>query len=391
MKFGLFYNPQVPKPLGQKDWDADQERRIFSEMFEQVELADRLGFDYVFLGEHHFTPEYAHNSSTEVLLGALARSTKNIRLGTGIVHISHNDPIRTAERIATIDVISDGRVEFGMGPGGPHEIAPFLGELDQDAIRRRAKEAAQIAVDVLSSPGRYPGASTEFFDIPPLNVQPKGLQKPHPPLWASTSSTAGVVDTALRGMGLLILTAGGAADVAEKVELYWETLLSACTPVGQSVNPAVFSFANGIVAPTDELAEERAREGLEFFAYGLLGGSALGVSAEDFHLYQAFCDYKEGRGDARAFVPPFDFAQSPGHIVAGVDRALQLVEQIEATHADAILFTQQQGWTKHEHIMESIELIGTHIIPVIASRHDAHRSWRAEKLASFGFPVHSSV
>jgi alkanesulfonate monooxygenase SsuD/methylene tetrahydromethanopterin reductase-like flavin-dependent oxidoreductase (luciferase family) len=391
VKFGLFYNPQIPKPLGQRDWDPDQERDKFAEMFEQVELADRLGFDYVFLGEHHFTPEYAHNSSSEVLLGGLARSTKQIRLGTGIVHISHNDPVRTAERIATVDLISDGRVEFGMGPGSPHEIAPFLGNLSREEIHERSRQAAQIASDILGSTGLYPGTKTEYFDVPPVNVAPKPYQRPHPPLWASTTSTEGAIDAAERGLGLLILTAGGTDDVAAKVKLYWETFLARSKPIGRAANPAVFSFANGLVAPTDELAEERAREGVEFFGYGLMGGAVLGVSEPDFHLYETFRDFKEGRGDKRPFVPPFDFAASPGHIVAGVDRAKKMVEDIEATNADAMLFTQQEGWTKHEHIMESIELIGEHIIPEIRARHGEHQAWRAEQLKSYSYPTNSSV
>jgi hypothetical protein len=94
MKFGVFYNPMVPRAPGQQDWDPGQERKAFTEMLEQIRFADSLGFDYAFLGEHHFMPEYAHNSATEVLLGALAATTRNIRLGTGIVHASHNDPVR---------------------------------------------------------------------------------------------------------------------------------------------------------------------------------------------------------------------------------------------------------------------------------------------------------
>jgi hypothetical protein len=79
---------------GQQDWDSGQERRAFTEMLEQIRFADSLGFDYAFLGAHHLMPEYAHNSATEVQFGVLAATTRNIRLGTGIVHASHNDPVR---------------------------------------------------------------------------------------------------------------------------------------------------------------------------------------------------------------------------------------------------------------------------------------------------------
>lgn len=117
MKFGLFYELQLPKPLESDQWDPDDERRIIQEMLEQVELADKLGFDIVFQVEHHFLEEYSHSSAPEVVLAAASQRTKNIRLGHGIIQMPfrHNHPARTAERIATLDLLSNGRVEFGAG------------------------------------------------------------------------------------------------------------------------------------------------------------------------------------------------------------------------------------------------------------------------------------
>src|SRR5438445_5539160 len=117
MKFGLFYELQLPKPYDGEAWDPDAERRIYHEMLEQVELADRLGFDYVFEVEHHFLEEYSHSSAPEIFLAAASQRTKNIRLGHGICLMPprYNHPARVAERIATLDLVSDGRVEFGTG------------------------------------------------------------------------------------------------------------------------------------------------------------------------------------------------------------------------------------------------------------------------------------
>lgn len=119
MKFGLFYELQLPKPLDNDQWDPDDERRIIKEALDQIEFADRLGFDYVFEVEHHFLEEYSHSSAPEVVLAAASQRTKRIRLGHGIVHMppGHNHPARVAERVATLDLISDGRVEFGTGEG----------------------------------------------------------------------------------------------------------------------------------------------------------------------------------------------------------------------------------------------------------------------------------
>jgi len=117
MKFGLFYELQLPKPYDNDTWNPKDEYRIIQEMLDQVELADKLGFDYVFQVEHHFLEEYSHSAAPEVVLAAASQRTKNIRLGHGIVQMpaGHNHPARTAERVATLDLVSNGRVEFGTG------------------------------------------------------------------------------------------------------------------------------------------------------------------------------------------------------------------------------------------------------------------------------------
>ena len=112
MKFGIFYEHQLPRP-----WEADSELKLFQDALEQVEFADKLGIDTVWEVEHHFLEEYSHSSAPEVFLAACSQRTRNIRLGHGIVQTSpaYNHPARTAERIATLDLVSKGRVEFGSG------------------------------------------------------------------------------------------------------------------------------------------------------------------------------------------------------------------------------------------------------------------------------------
>src|SRR5499426_419871 len=112
MKFGLFYEHQLPRP-----WDEGDELRLFQDALAQVEFADKLGFDTVWEVEHHFLEEYSHSSAPEVFLAACSQRTRRIRLGHGIVQLppNYNHPARVAERIATLDLISGGRVEFGTG------------------------------------------------------------------------------------------------------------------------------------------------------------------------------------------------------------------------------------------------------------------------------------
>ncbi len=112
MKFGMLYEHQLPRP-----WSEGDELRLFQEALDQVELADRLGIDYAWEVEHHFLEEYSHSSAPEVFLAACSQRTRRIRLGHGIVVLppAYNPPARVAERIATLDLVSHGRVDFGTG------------------------------------------------------------------------------------------------------------------------------------------------------------------------------------------------------------------------------------------------------------------------------------
>src|SRR5213083_3238300 len=112
MRFGIFYEHQLPRP-----WTEDLEHRLLNDALEQVEIADRVGFDCVWEVEHHFLEEYSHSSAPEVFLAAASQRTQRIRLGHGIVQIppQFNHPARVAERAATLDLVSGGRVELGTG------------------------------------------------------------------------------------------------------------------------------------------------------------------------------------------------------------------------------------------------------------------------------------
>src|SRR5262249_51622466 len=123
MKFGIFYEHQLPRP-----WSEGSEQKLITDALEQVELADRVGFDVVWEVEHHFLEEYSHSSAPEVFLAACSQRTRDIHLGHGIIQTApaYNHPARTAERIAMLDLVSGGRVEFGSGESSSDaELAGF--------------------------------------------------------------------------------------------------------------------------------------------------------------------------------------------------------------------------------------------------------------------------
>src|SRR5205807_6286487 len=121
MKFGIFYELQLPRP-----WGPDDERQLYQNALTQVELADKLGYDYAWEVEHHFLEEYSHSPAPEVFLGAASQRTKRIRLCHGIMQLTTTHPARCAERIAALDLLSNGRVEFGTGESASiTELQPF--------------------------------------------------------------------------------------------------------------------------------------------------------------------------------------------------------------------------------------------------------------------------
>src|SRR5213079_173899 len=168
MQFGILYEHQLPRP-----WQEDSELRMISEALDQVELADRLGIDYAWEVEHHFLEEYSHSSAPEVFLAACSQRTRRIRLGHGIVVMPprYNHPARVAERIATLDLVSDGRVEFGTG-----ESASEM-EMGGFGVRREEKkgmweEATRECVKMMSETP-YSGVEGAYVGMPSRNVIPK--------------------------------------------------------------------------------------------------------------------------------------------------------------------------------------------------------------------------
>src|SRR2546421_12202616 len=168
MKFGIFDEHQLPRP-----WHEDSERQLIQDALDQVELADKLGFDVVWEVEHHFLEEYSHSSAPEVFLAAASQRTKNIRLGHGIVQTppAFNHPARVAERISTLDLISGGRVDFGTGESSSEaELGGFL--IDPIEKREMWEEGLRVAVRCMTEEP-FTGVHGKYVTMPPRNVVPK--------------------------------------------------------------------------------------------------------------------------------------------------------------------------------------------------------------------------
>src|SRR5258706_15414079 len=165
MKFGVFYEHQLPRP-----WDPDAEYRMLQEALEQCALADRIGIDYVWEVEHHFLEEYSHSSAPEVFLAAVSQRTERLRLGHGIVQMppAFNHPVRVAERVATLDLLSGGRVELGTGESSSEAE---LGGVGIEPADKRApwREGLEVTLRCMTETP-FTGHRADVLTIPPRNV-----------------------------------------------------------------------------------------------------------------------------------------------------------------------------------------------------------------------------
>jgi len=368
MKFGIFYEHQLPRP-----WNADSEHRIYREALEQVELADRIGIDYAWEVEHHFLEEYSHSSAPEVFLAACSQRTKQIRLGHGIVLMppGYNHPARVAERIAALDLVSDGRVEFGTG-----ESASIL-ELGGYGVAVAEKRAAwQEALEqclnmMVMNP--YPGFAGKYFSMPCRNVVPKPLQKPHPPVWVACSNRETIKLAARLGIGALTFAFVDPAEAKQWVDDYYRILKTECVPIGHSVNANVAMVTGFSVHPDEAEAKRRGEDGFKFFGYALA------------HHY-IFGEHKPGRTDIWA---AYEKAR-PMLPEAGANRGIGTPEQLRAhlksfedSGVDQVAFIQQGGNNRHDHICQSLELFGRDVLPEFDEREAARATRKADELAPY--------
>src|SRR5215831_3390883 len=232
MKFGIFYEISVPRP-----WERETEKRVFDNCLEQVALADELGFDSVWCVEHHFLEEYSHCSAPEIYLTACAMKTKKMRVGHGIVICvpEFNHPIKIAERTATMDIISGGRLEVGTGRSATwNELGGFRANPDET---KKTWDEFVRCLPKMWTQERF-GYQGRSWSMPVRAIIPKPYQKPHPPMWVAVTSPGTEIDAAERGIGSLGLSFGPFRDQEEKIGHY-RSIIRNCEPVGEFVNDKV--------------------------------------------------------------------------------------------------------------------------------------------------------
>src|SRR3954470_908221 len=388
MRFGLFYEHQMPRP-----WEDGAHEKLLTDALDQIELADRVGFDYVWEVEHHFLEEYSHSSSPEVFLGAASQRTKRIRLGHGIVQVPppFNHPARVAERAATLDLISGGRVELGTGEASSQME---LGGFGIDRRQKRAMwEEALDAIARMLVEEPFGGADGELVQMPPRNVMPKPKQKPHPPLWVACSRRDTILLAARKGLGALSFSFVEPEEAKEWVDEYYALIESdECVPGGFAVNPNFAVVLPMMLHDDEATAIERGIDGAHFFGYSLayyyaFGSMRPGVTS----IWDDFVANRDRRGFARSIVTPDQaplgvklLQEGLGSLRGAIgtpDQIADLVERYERAGVDQIIFVSQAGKNRHEHICESIELFAERVLPRFAEQADAREAEKRERLA----------
>jgi alkanesulfonate monooxygenase SsuD/methylene tetrahydromethanopterin reductase-like flavin-dependent oxidoreductase (luciferase family) len=370
MKFGIFYEHQLPRP-----WTKGLEHKMFQDALNQVELADKLGIDYAWEVEHHFLEEYSHSSAPEVFLAACSQRTKNIRLGHGIVLMpaKYNHPAKVAERIATLDLVSNGRVEFGTGESASlMELGGFNMTLDKDEKRAMWLESVEQCCNMMVM-DPYPGFDGKFFSMPTRNIVPKPLQDPHPPLWVACSNRETIKLAARLGIGALTFAFVDPTEAKSWVDDYYRIFKEECVPIGHAVNPNVAMVTGFSVHHDAAEARRRGEDGLRFFRYALA------------HHY-VFGEHTPGRTDiwdnfekARGALPP----AGADHGIGTPDDMRRHLRAFEASGVDQTIFIQQGGRNTHEHICESLELFAAEVMPEFKAREAERAAAKAAELAPY--------
>lgn len=365
MKFGIFYELQLPRPWGEFD-----EYELFNNALDQIELADRLGYDYAWEVEHHFLEEYSHSSAPEVFLAAASQRTKQIRLGHGIVQLTTNHPARVAERIATLDLISHGRVEMGIGEGSSvTELHPF----DRRFREKRDvwEDAVRCILPMFTHEGwEYHGT---HFDFPLRNVVPKPLQKPNPPLWVACSQLETIEMCGRRGMGALGFQFVSAEAAEAWVNAYYNSFTKRFDPLcDYATNPNIAVVSQFMCAETDEEAERRA-DGSTFFQWCLRFYNTEGpVAPGSKSLWDEYQKWKNTEAGQKA---------KRGGLIGSPDTIRRRLEKFEASNVDQVILLNQAGRNRHEHICESLEMFAAEVMGPFHDREPEHQAWKTAVLA----------
>jgi len=244
---------QMPRP-----WEPSTELFAYRNMLDQAEAGEAAGFDYFWLTEMHFFEEIGHSPCPDMLLAAVSQRTSRIRLGFAVLLLTLHHPYAIAEKITTLDVLSNGRVEFGMGRGSTPYMVEAFGVSDE-----RSREVAGESMDVVMqifTEDRFTGYKGKHFDLPPRQVVPHLVQKPHPPLWFAASNLSTYESAGRKGVGVIGVTRNSIAETRQAIAGYRAAIRSGDRSqfIGKVPNEHVAAFALACCHDDDRMGRDLA-------------------------------------------------------------------------------------------------------------------------------------
>lgn len=369
MKFSIIYEAQMV------DTSRENEARCFHEIIEQAVLAEEMGFDTVWAVEHTALTQYAHMSAPETFLAFLAGKTTRLGIGHGVVCLppAMNHPVKVAERIATLDILSNGRVHFGMGKGGTQQEAGTFG-YDLAELQPMIDESMYLIPKIMVEDEiEHDGT---HIRIPRRPIHPKPYQDPHPPLYMACTRADALTTAGARGIGALVLGFAGPDDIASKNAIYRAAWASrkAGDQVGFRPTEHLAALCPALVLDDREKARKIGLRGQRFFVeslgYWYQGGPKPTV--EDLSGDEQAAILQQEKAAVVAYLSEEKITIGSEHTGAyeevqdaygTAEDCIRYVQRLFDAGADEILFLFQMGAVPHEAILETIRNIGTHVIP----------------------------
>ena len=352
MQFGLLYELQAPPGASESD--------IFHQALEQIELADELGFDYVWQVEHHFLENYSHSSAPEVFLGAVSQRTRRIRIGHGVVTLlpAMNPPARVAERTATLDILCRGRLDVGTGRASTvEELGGF--DVDPEATREMWRESLTEIVKMWTE-SPYPGHAGSHFSMPSRNVIPKPVQQPHPPLWVACTDPETIQVAARAGIGALSFSIGSPERMAERVQLYHEQF-NETEPIGRAANCRLAATSFMYCGETEQEARAQGIPPAQYFNEYLsryfTAWNRPDYQGASYAAHREVYKVRPGGVDADRLIENGTWLiGTPGSLRRTLGRWQQ-------AGADQMLFMVQLGHARHDQIVASLRRFAQDVMP----------------------------
>jgi len=370
MKFSMIFEAQTADP------SRKAEAQVLRECVDQAVYAEEMGFDRIWAVEHHCLKWYAHMSAPETFLSFVAGRTERIRIGHGVVCLPFrmNHPVKVAERVAMLDVLSKGRVDFGIGKGGtPQETGAFQ--------TRPEDIPAMLEASARMIPGMWRHEEFEhhsdLMDIPPRPIIPKPYQDPHPPMYLACTREVTLNQAGEWGVGALVLGFAGPEDIAQKNQVYRAAVKrrTAESQIPDFPVEHLSALCPAIVLDDGQKARAIGHRGQRFFTEAIghwynpgpdspapradLGdeddAEVLRAAGETFVAY-----LNEERIEAGTEATGL---YNPNHAYGTVNDCIGYVERLAEAGADEIMFLHQMGTVPHEAILETIQNIGKHVIP----------------------------